>query len=220
MELWQKLIQEDRRLNLSRADVAETWFRPAAKWDMPTKATWQRSIKALRSIVRRLHPEVEVQGAEMESATEADNQLYAVIGRLTVHPRIKTGTPPGAPLTENTFLGLRLVPGQRGGPQILPEAELLDFFDQVWRSLASAAIADPVCPNPGCRNLLPPTAGGKRNAQKQCAACRRRESAKRRDPEITKRRDKAKKARRRQQKLEAAIAADLSLTKTTNGRKS
>jgi hypothetical protein len=118
VQLWEYVLGEDQRNDLSDLDSAQDWIR-AQPWGVfwrPTwwtpraRENWGRNLLALRSLARRLkgrrlrHPAPKGEDHDRE----ADAVAFGYLGLM--HPSVHVKDESPGVLTASNFLGVRLSP--------------------------------------------------------------------------------------------------------------
>jgi hypothetical protein len=179
MRLWELVISEDRRNDLSDAATAREWVQrqpwwllgeTVGPWDAATARDWAGAIRSLRSIVRRLGFTRNTREPDIEPVI-ADRIAGGYVGLLQPYLHRLRPTE-GAGLTRATFGGLRLRPVEEKFASVA--GDLRFFFQRVFGSLFVPDVTPPVCST--CGRDLPTTAGGRPSRRKTCGACRQRAS--------------------------------------------
>ena len=113
MQLWQYLLAEDQRIDLSTPGAAAAWLR-SQPWGLRAETAsapthWTRDLLALRSLARRLtgrRPRRRAP-AGLEDDAAADLIAFHYLGLM--HTCVVL-SPPGGVLSAATFRGVRLLP--------------------------------------------------------------------------------------------------------------
>jgi hypothetical protein len=177
MELWEWLLNEDRRLNLADPDRVILWLDKAPWWPKEpgkecrpvsgfesesVRAAWTRNMLCLRSLARKLKRK-PVRTKAIPSSAEALDVLHRYIGMLQVQ-----ATPHAQP-TELVIVSpvhIKYARVQRLPPEriVYPEA----FWVTVFRSFVQGN--GQVCGR--CGKLTGTTPTGRRRRQRLCKDCR------------------------------------------------
>jgi hypothetical protein len=117
MQLWDYLLVEDQRLDLSNPDTATEWLQ-GQPWGIRGDAAaappnWTRNLLALRNLARRLKPQHNrwsPDGLENDLFADAILRDYLGLMRPSLVLAAAPDTPPSSLLTARTFRGLQLLP--------------------------------------------------------------------------------------------------------------
>src|SRR5262245_14114844 len=193
MQLWELLLRDDQRLDLSKPENALEWLlsRPwgiqggGDWWTERARSNWIDNILALRSLARRLKKKRlrrPVPGEAGLGEMMADRRLATYVGMLRVGlDYVQTGRIEG--LSTRTFKGVVILPSvtQHTGERIAeipPPANFWrDYLEFFWQVVFQTFVTDSgpaVCKDCGA-SLGDKTPTGRTKKQQQCGRCRWRE---------------------------------------------
>lgn len=193
MQLWEWVLREDRRLDLTDPAAALEWFAKhrtyfvpfPVKWDKERPpwpkevlARWQANVNALRSLAQRLRGR-KGRTADIEAFDADDMFARHIYGLRLLLDADHLADGQRVPLTASRFTGVSLSFGSvavSDYPKLDPLwAMLSSVQDAVWRKVFGSLATDqvpPVCSAPGCGKPLEPTPGGRVARAPMCKACK------------------------------------------------